>query len=62
MLEQVVPRTFASEELAYAKHSELDPDLDNAPTVCEGDCVEHSIISAMQVAQASEQIRKDPDA
>lgn len=62
MLEQVVPRTFASEELAYAKHSELDPDLDNAPTVFDGNCVEHSIISAMQVAQASEQIRKDLDA
>jgi hypothetical protein len=59
---RIVPRTFASEELAYAKHSELDPELDNAPTVFEGDCVENSIISAMQVAQASEQIRKGPDA
>jgi len=64
LLEHVVPRTFATEELASASHSELDPELDNAPAVFQGDCVEKGILQAMQMSQATAQLREglgDPE-
>jgi pimeloyl-ACP methyl ester carboxylesterase len=60
-LQHFVPRTFADERSEAAENSEFDPELSDVRTVFDGDCIEQSLMMAMNVAQLRAQEQQPPE-
>lgn len=59
-LQHFVPRTFSCEESQRVEDSKFDPELYETKTVFTGDCVEQSILMAMNVAQMRANAERRP--